>query len=352
VARPLTPYQLAALSTAFAPTPTIEARRGTDEWQTLDVIGGEVSYDGSSTERTTLTASVALDHAPTEWGSLLVPADSQLRVTFALAEGPPIVCATVWLDAVTVTRPDSTVELSAVSRATRVAQAGFPPGDRRYTGTTAAVIEAIVEAALGVPVTVDNRGVTGPLIPPERAFLDVDPWQAVEDLCDAAGAEAYFDSHDVLVIRPVPTATGTPAWDLAPGDDGTIIRYATSLTRAPNDVSIVFTTDDGLEIRGTAVATGPAAPSGPYGRVTYEDSRPGTLTQAQADAAALDYLTRAGGIMRTLTLEIPPHPGIEVGDVARVTFVNGSAELHRITSVILPLTPGAPTSLTTKSLPW
>jgi hypothetical protein len=353
MAHVLTPTQAGALTTAFAPRPTLRVRHGASGPETVvPLIEGTVTLDGASHERTTLSAVVPREFAPESWSSALVPTDAICEVGFGITDGPEVRVAWTWLDGVEVERPSGLVTITAYSRATRVAQAGFPSGDRRYTGTTPAVVARIVSDALGVPVTVDNRGVTGPAITAETVF-NGDPWQAVEDLMDAAGAEAYFDTDDRLVMRPVPKAVGKADWRLAVGPDGTITSYTVGLRRAPNVLRMPFQhPSSGEDVIGRASATGPAAASGPYGTFRGEVTRYGVVTQAQADAAAAEYLSRAGGLMRTVTFEGVPHPGIEVGDVVEFVFANGATETHRITRLEIPLTPGEPMRGETRSLPW
>lgn len=351
MAHVLTAAQQAAIASSFSPDPQVWATNlATGETVQLPMIDGTVVLDGGSTERVTLTGTVAGEMAPTAWSSLLIPDDCRLTVMFGLGIDPDVKVATAWLDRVAVRRPEHTVTIEAYSRATRVSQAGFPKGGT-YTGNSAQAAEKVVEAALGKQVTVVNQGVTGPTVSDQDLFTG-DPWEAVEALMDSAGAEAFFDIEDRLVMRPVPRADPPVKWTLATGEGGTIIDYEVSLTRAPNVVRMRFSADGQADVYATATATGNAAPTGPYGYYRTDIDRDGKVTQAQANTAATEYLTRAGGLMRTITLTAVPHPGIEVGDAIGITFVNGATEVHRVTRVELPLTMGEPMRVETRSLPW
>jgi hypothetical protein len=353
MAHTLTPTQVEALASSFNPQPILRVRHGAGTDVDLPVIDGSLTLDGGSQERVTLTATVPIEFAPDEWSDLLIPDDAVARVYFGLGVGPEVKVGTVWLDECRIRRPEGTVTLTGFSRATRVSQAGFPFGDRRYTGTCVEVAQKIVADALGVSVPVQViGGLTGPQVSAEEVF-NGDPWQAVEDLMDAAGGEAYFNADDVLVMRAVPKADPPASWGLHVGDGGTLTRYEVALTRAPNEVRMEFrnpTTN--LDVVGVATAGGMAAPSGPYGHYRRTETRDGVIGKADADKAAAEFLTRAGGLMRTVSMEGVPHPGIEVGDAVTVTFVNGVTETHRVTRLELPLTPGEPMRVETRSLPW
>ena len=356
--RTLTPAQLEALSHGYAPDAVLTATRGSDPPVVVPVVGGDVTYSAASTERLDLRVSVPLvDNdgtvwAPLGWDDLLVPTDCVLDLSFGMGIGPRVHVAHAWLDSVRARRPDGTLELRATSRATRVSQAGLPAGDRRLSGPTAAVCHALVEQALGESVTLLDLGIGGPTVYPGTTFSG-DPWAHVDELCDAAGGEAYFDLEDRLVLRRTPTGAGPAVATLATGKGGTVLAYDVELTRAPNVLRLEYQDPAGTaDIVGTASATGAAAPSGPYGVYRGDVSRSGRPTQAQADAAARDYLTRAGGLLRNLSLEVVPNPGLEVGDTVAVVFVNGTQELHRVVEVDLPITPGRPMVVTTRATPW
>lgn len=357
--RALTPAQVDALTRSFGPEPIVTAQRASGgPVHTLPVIAGEIEWTAASTERTTVRRLVvpAVDTdgtvwLPESWDSPLVPDDVVLTVHYGIGIGPPVTLATVWLDDVTVSRPDGLVECTAYSRATRIRQAGFPAGERRYSGPTVDVIGRIASDALGHTVPVLDLGVPQLDVLPQTVF-DGDPWQAIEDLADAAGAEAFFDDTDRLVYRPQPEI-GTPATTLAVGDAGTITGYRISLTRAPNVVRMEFQHPaGGRDVVGTAQATGHADPAGRYGPFRVTETRTGAVTPAQALAAARAFLTRAGGMLRAVEIDAAPHPGIQIGDTIGVQLVTGETELHRVIGVRLGLATGDGMTITTRSTPW
>jgi hypothetical protein len=359
--RQLTPVQRAAIAAGFAPEPIVTAASasGTGPGVRLPVLEGAVRWTAASTERTTAELVVPTQdtdgttYAPTSWASLLTPDDCVVTVAYGLGVDGPVRVARLWVDDVRTERPEGRTTLQLVSRATRVSQAGFPSGDRRYVGPTADVVHRIVEQCLGTTVQLVDKGIGGPLVAPGTVF-DGDPWQAVEDLCDAAGGEAYFDELDQLVLRPTPGGAGPAVDTLRVGPGGTITRYSVSLTRAPNVVRLQFQhpTRADVDVVGRATATGAVVPTGPYGPYRVTETRTGAVTQAQADAAAREYLTRAGGMLRSLELETVPHPGLEVGDTIGVELVTGALELHRVIGLELPLTPGNPSRIETRATPW
>lgn len=357
--RQLTPAQVAALTGPHRMVPTVEVGTpgtgGQVTWVPLEAGGGSVRFDADSFDRTTATLDLPLHHAPASWSSPLTPDDALVRVSYQWGDAAPLVVARLWVDDVVTRRPDGTVTVQAVSTAARISQAGFPTGDRRYTGTAVNVCQAIAAAALGVPVQTRVEGALtagGVTVTAEQAFTG-DPWMAIEDLMDASGGEAWFDADGVMVMRPQPTTKDTPDWHLAVGPGGTVTSYESRLTRGPNIVRLAVQSVAGdADVVGYAQATGALDPTGPYGPFRSDVTRPGRMTKAQADTAAAAWLTRAGGLARSVTLEAVPHPGLEVGDTVEVLFASGATERSRVLTIDLPITPGDTMTVTTKALPW
>lgn len=358
VPRTLLPATLAALAVPHSPDVRVEAypHGHTDQAVPLELRGGDLVSSADSYDRTTCRLELPITYAPTGWGSLLTPDDARLRVTYGVGVGDPAAeLARLWVERVSVTRPEGIVTVEAGTLAARISQAGFPSADRRYSGLTTDVVPRIAHDALGwtPPSRVEGSLTSGgPTVTTAQVFSG-DPWQAIESLLDAAGGEAYFDGED-LVMRPQPVTKATADWSFAVGDGGTVTGYESTLERAPNVVRLAVQDPAGTaaDVVGTATATGGADPTGPYGYFRTDETRTGRMSQAQANDAARQWLERVGGFARPVTLTCVPHPGVMVGDTVAVTYANGATERCRVITVRFPLTPGDAMTLETKALPW
>lgn len=366
----LAPDQVTALSNSYHPSTWVRVHRdSTGETVQLPVIDGELTSSAGSIDRHRLTVRTALDYAPSGWQSTLLPADAVVSVRYGVnrdswADALPI--AQVWVEEVTTARPDGYVDVRAYSRSRRVSQAGLPFGNKSYPGEAAHVITQLVEASLGVSVPRDIRDGLGSLgvhVFGSEVFAG-DAWRAVEDLSDRIGGETYFDSTGTLVTRQIPQPTEVPDLELRPGVDGTIVAYGSRVDRSgANRVRVRFT-DPGPDPKdpddkdrhpdrtAKADADPPAQWDGAYGRVRLDTRRNGRVTQGQADRAAEGLLDRAGGLLRTVSLECLPDPRIEVGDTVRVRFLNGAAERFVVDELRLPLVANRPMELTMRAKPW
>ena len=355
MSHPMTDLQHLAVRTSYSPRPIVTLHRAsTMTTVVLPLMDGTLTISDTSTDRTTFSASLPMSWAPLSWTDPLVPADTYLTIEYDVGVDDPIRVGLVWLDQVQVRRPEGRVSITASTRSKRVSQAGFAPGDRFYTGTCTAVVQRIVNEALGitVPCTVQS-GLPVINVDPTEAWTG-DPWNAVEQLMDRIGGEAFFDEYDELILRPTPRFDPVPVFELKTGEDGNIIDYTINFERAANRQAVIFNDPTGsqADIVGIASATGNAAWDGPYGRYRREESRSGKVTQAQANAAAATLLTRTGGALRSVDLTIAPTPFLDAGDCVSVQFANEQTETHWIRTVNFPLTPGNAETLVTASLPW
>jgi hypothetical protein len=366
----LDPDQVAALSSSYHPSAFVRvSRASTGDTVQLPIIDGELVSSAGSIDRTRLTLRTSLDYAPTGWQSPLIPADAVATVRYGVNRdtwAESLTVAQLWVEEVTTARPDGYVDVVAYSRSRRVSQAGLPFGNKSYPGEAAHVITEIVEAALGVTVPRsirDGLGSAGVHVFGSEVFAG-DAWRAVEDLSDRIGGETYFDSGGTLVTRATPTPSESPDLTLRPGKDGTILAYGSRTDRSgANRVRVRFT-DPGPDPKdpddkdrhpdrvAKADADPPAQWDGPYGRVRLDTRRNGRVTQGQADRAAEALLDRAGGLLRTVTLECLPDPRVEVGDTVRVIFLNGAAERFVVDEVRLPLIASRPMELAMRAKPW
>lgn len=209
------------------------------------------------------------------------------------------------------------------------------------SGTLISTLRGLVEPALTVDVTnaPDDRAV------PTDVNFDEDRLGAVWDLIDAWPAQMTTSADGVLVVTDVEDDP-TPVLTLTDGTGGTIIRSTGSSTRegAYNVVVARGTASDGGQVQGVTYDTsdGPTAYGGPFNPlpVPYFYFSPLLTTVAQAQAASASILARKiRDVGLEFTVEMVPHPGLQVGDVVQIT-TNLYTELPcSVESLSLPYLP-------------
>lgn len=159
-------------------------------------------------------------------------------------------------------------------------------------------------------------------------------WSVCEAMCDLMGAEAFYNENRKLIIRPTPTI-GPPVYTFATGEGGTLTGYETTLERTYNAVYLAYSNG----VTGTWIDNGATSTMAPgyYGEYALYETRDGTPTQADANAAAREYARRAKGTGRTTTLRAVPVPWLEPGDSVNVDPDGQPTEQHLIQSVSIPL---------------
>jgi hypothetical protein len=176
-------------------------------------------------------------------------------------------------------------------------------------------------------------------------------------VASAIGAEVYADADGTFVIAELPDVlTTTPVWTIAAGEGGAYIRAARGmsagdirngwLVRGEN------TETNTAPVTELVVDTDPGSPTywdGPFGH------RPGfyssaTITTSAAAIAAGTLLLRAS-VAPNASADISalPNPALEPGDVLRVVYPDGTAELHQVHSVPIDLGVGAAMDIQTIS---
>lgn len=216
----------------------------------------------------------------------------------------------------------------------------------RFTDVNDAEFESPRVATAGVPITamittlirevrpdasvVDLTGSAATV--PDAMMWDSDRGGAVDELAAAIGAEVYADPQGDFVIRPVPVLGSTWVWQLTVGEAGTIIKDATSKSRAgvANRLVVRVERPGAVPLLVVVSDDNPHSPiryGGPYGKVVRHMSSPLITSEAQAQIAGAARLARSIGLARTREIECLPNPALEAGDVALVA-VDDEHELH------------------------
>lgn len=225
-----------------------------------------------------------------------------------------------------------TLSVEALGLLSLVDEATLPTEYQPKSGTTlGGAIRALVEP--GLTVFTDNapsdRTITSSL-----TFSD-NRLDSVQSILDAWPAQAYVTSDGFLGITAdaaTPTS-GDVVLTLTDQEGGTVISAAALVTREGAFNAVVAKgqypdtdpTRAGQEIIQTVNDTDPKSPYraggdfSPY-LVPYGYASPLLETPAQTLAAAKSVLKRLKRARsRTVTVEAVPHPGIQLGDVVRLT---------------------------------
>lgn len=246
---------------------------------------------------------------------------------------------------------DDITHISFFDRAKSVERSDFiAPVD--YSGWFAhfALEDVIMYAAPFYPgpavewaVTIDTEleGNDPPL--PGGTVLDGARWQFVEEVCQACGAEAYFDRNGNCHIVPVPGVNeDTPitdvAWEVDAGENGVLIDSKRKVSRKDVYNAVVV------------VGSGNSTSAPPYGFVFDSDSNSRTfyegpfgksvkrisnslLTQeADCIIAARAELKNLTGLQKTIEFNSLRNPALDPGDVILITHLDGTQNLVMLDS--------------------
>lgn len=169
----------------------------------------------------------------------------------------------------------------------------------------------------------------------------VDRFSALRDMAERAGLAIYDAGLRAWVCESRPTTAGDPSVTLSVGATGVAERIVDRLTRDgwANYVLYRNTWRDasGVEqvVTATAyVADGPYSITGPAGKRIYQEDRDTPTTQAAANAAAADVLTRLVTRGRGVTVTAPCAWWVRPGHTATVVRPrSASPESHLVGSV-------------------
>lgn len=321
----------------------------------LPLDAGDITYDDTGTLKRRLTLTVPA-HTPTaNWdpaGNPSAPlAAYGQRLHVATGIGYPNGAVELadhgWYLLTSWERDDAegtiTVEgfdLAQLVADDRLTAPSSPPGGATYVSEFTRLIGGLL------PVVIDpglaDRAISATVV------WERDRDEALNILCRAWPARWYVgDDGAAHAAAPYSAVTAATAPDvqLTDGTDGTIVSRARRGDRgALYNVLVVDgrQPDDG-SARPHAVsqitdAASPIRATGPYGKVTrfYESDLITTQPQAQASADSMLITYASAGRVESATAV--PDPALQLGDIARITTIDGKQFTGRITGLALPLT--------------
>lgn len=179
---------------------------------------------------------------------------------------------------------------------------------------------------------------------------------ALAQLAQAAGADAYFDANGDFVFD-VPAGSTPSVWEINAGDDGVMVATQEALDRTGvyNGV-LVSGQNAATDIPVSALVTDddPDSPlrwDGPFGKVARIEQSTAVSTAGQAADAAQALLDRRTGLTRSLEVDAAPNPALEAGDVITVEFDDGRIEAHVIDTLTIGLEPGSGQEIACRRVP-
>ena len=345
--------------------PRVFAFKGVGTPVEVPVTACVVTKDAGAYPRTKAAITVAdLEYAPTTLDALLLPWNTQIQVEAEVTDGQTTITipvAHLWLDEVTINRPDSNFVLSAPDFSQRIADHWL---EKAYTPTKGTRVQDAIKALIrrSSQSHADRMVITAgvPTLPyGDGGALTGNPWAAIEKLADMIGCECFLRYDDVVILRPVPLLAATGLFNLDAGTGGILTNSSTTVARAYNRVVEHF--GNQKDANGKALAdrygvwestTSPTNPSSGYGYVTLVENQTGTATQGQADTAALNAARRVQGLVRTSRLTTPTLPQLEPGDTVNIRFATGLAERAIMQSHVIDLTPSGSSVIGTRSTTW
>jgi hypothetical protein len=225
----------------------------------------------------------------------------------------------------------------------------------RASGTAVGAITALIQRS--IPDAIVINVATDAAIGPRTWDVEADPWAAVIELAAAIGATAYCDPDGVFTVAELPDlATATPVWTIAAGEGGAYVSASRGMT-ADKVYNAVMARGENTEANIAPVSVlvvdndsgSPTYWSGPFGRRPLFYSSSVLTTTAACTAAATLLLRSATAPNASADISSLPNPALEVGDVLRVVYPDGSKELHQIASFSVPLDVGGTFTIQTIS---
>lgn len=331
----------------------------------ISVLGGNVKSSASADIRSTLelTTSEAWPRLPSD---LITPYGNEIYVERGIAYGNG---RTEWVglgyfrietpeqDEV----PDGVITLSGSDRMAGIRDARFL-APRQFPALMARgdMVNLLIREVYPDALVVWDDEVLAAGSIGRTIITEDDRLGCLQDLLTSVASVGYFDHRGVFVVKPAPTVTGAPVFDVDAGTGGVLVSMSRSLTREGIYNVVVATGEAGdtaAPARGVVANLDPRSATYYYGRfgpVPMFYSSPFLTTNAQAVQAAKALLRRQLGLPYQVDLTAIPNPALEPGDVVRVRYPRRSrsrsllTEPHLLDEVTIPLDAASPVALKTR----
>lgn len=317
----------------------------------LSIVDGSVSVDRSQQYRRSCSITVA-DPAliPRTPADKLSVYGARLRIARGVQAGEfreTVPVGVFRIDSVEGDVDDGPVTIQGKSLECIVGDDKFTT-PYRASGTAVGAITALIQRSVPDAAVTTASTVVDAAIGARVFDTEGDPWAAITEIAAAVGAEVYADADGTFVISDLPDLLTTPpAWTVSVGDGGSYISAARGmnsdgvhngvLARGENTESNTAPVSS-LVVDGDSGS--PTYWDGPFGHRPMFYSSSTLITTGQCTAAATLKLRAAQAPNATANLTSMANPALEPGDIIRVVYMDGTAELHQVHSFPVNLTAG------------
>jgi hypothetical protein len=180
--------------------------------------------------------------------------------------------------------------------------------------------------------------------------------EKIADLALAVGAEAFFDELGNFRFEPLPSVGTAAVWTIDAGATGVMISADEALDRTRVFNGALVEGQNAASdppVSALVVDSDPSSPTlwgGPFGKVARYETTAAVQTVPQAQAAAQALLTNQLGLERQVRITAVPNPLLVPEDTVQLVFPDGSAELHLIEAISVPLDPVSPQELVSRTI--
>ncbi|MFB7647122.1 DUF5047 domain-containing protein [Streptomyces sp. NPDC056084] len=338
---------LATLAESHAPVIQAQLFTATGATQSLNISGGSVTVDRGSVTRRTCSVTIAdTSLIPRTATAKLNVYGARLRiargVTYADGTSELVPVGLFRIDSIGGDVDDGPVTLAGKSLECIIQDDQFTVP---YKATSSAVsaITAIIQRSIPGASVINRAADT--TIGPRTWDIGSDPMASAAELAATMGAEVYADADGTFIIAALPDiTTAMPVWTVSAGEGGVYVsaNRAMSADKVYNGVlARGENTESGVApVSALVTDSDPSSPtywSGPFGRRPLFYTSSALINSVQAQAAAGLKLAAARAPNATADLSSLPNPALEPGDILRVVYPDGSAELHQVQSFTVPL---------------
>lgn len=193
------------------------------------------------------------------------------------------------------------------------------------------------------PSLVDYR------LPGGHVFESSNHWDPVVELARNMGGRLYFDVDGSPRCDPIEELSDVSTYveTIDAGPSGVLIEADRTYSREGvyNSVVVIGASTTGGAIpRSVVYNLDPGSPlryGGPFGKTGIVINDSALTTETQCFKRARTELARYTGLSYSLDFSSVPNPALDVGDVIRAIYPDGSFELHQINDLTLPLGKGS-----------
>lgn len=358
---PVTQRFLDTIVGSHTPVTEVTLFRADGIVETLDHTGGSVSVDRGNSVRRTCTVTIAdLTLIPRTAADKLSVYGARLRlargVDYGNGEGEMVPLGVFRLDETAGDVDEGPVTLTGKSLECIVSDDKFT-APYKATGTAVGAVTALIQRSIPDAVVTTAATVVDAAIGPRTFDIEGDPWAAVAEIAATVGAEVYASPDGEFVISDLPDIlTTTPVWEIKAGEGGAYIQANRGmssdgvkngwLVRGENTETNV------APVSALVVDNDPSSPtywSGPFGHRPDFYTSAAIISSGGATAAGTLKLRSSVAPNASADISSLPNPALEPGDVIRVVYPDGTAELHQVHSFTVELGVGGSFAIQTIS---